>query len=106
MPAMPRRLPRDNQGENSYCSPGNIPQMGDPIGFTCRRLGHFSSALVRGPSLIAFSALSRKKALIVEPISRTWLDISSYSLGRSFTVTRTAQMDLGSVSAIPCPIQP
>ena len=32
---------------NSYCSPGNIPQMGDPIGFTCRRLGHFSRALVR-----------------------------------------------------------
>jgi len=42
-------VPRDNQGENSYCSPGNIPQMGDPIGFTRQRLGHFSRALVRVP---------------------------------------------------------
>ena len=99
-------VPRDNQGENSYCSPGNISQMGDPIGFTCSGWVISHVRWSECPSLIAFSALSRKKALIVEPISRTWLDISSYSLGRSFTVTRTAQMDLGSVSAIPCPIQP
>jgi hypothetical protein len=40
-------------------------------------------------SFIALAALSRKKALIVEPISRTWRNNSSYSSGRNFTVTRT-----------------
>jgi hypothetical protein len=45
-------------------------------------------------SFIAIAALSRKKALIVEPISHTWRNKSSYSSGRNFTVTRTVQADL------------
>jgi hypothetical protein len=53
-------------------------------------------------SFIALAALSRKKALIVEPISHTWRNNSSYSSGRSFTVTRTVQVDLRSVSFIRC----
>jgi hypothetical protein len=53
-------------------------------------------------SFIALVALSRKKALIVEPIWHTWRNNSSYSSGRSFTVTRTVQADLRSVSVICC----
>jgi hypothetical protein len=44
---------------------------GRPIGFTCRLLIISHVRWLGFASLIAFSALSRKKALIVEPISRT-----------------------------------
>jgi hypothetical protein len=62
--------------------------------------GVWLSAVSRCFSFIALAALSRKKAHIVEPISHTWRNNSSYSSGRNFTVTRTVQADLLSVPVI------
>jgi hypothetical protein len=49
---------------------------------------------------MALAALSRKNALIVEPIRRTWRKSSSYSSGRNLTVTLTVRPALSSVSVI------
>src|SRR5215471_17519399 len=62
--------------------------------------GVWLSAMSGCFSFIALAALSRKKALIVEPISHTWRNNLSYSSGRNFTVTRTVQADLRSVPVI------
>jgi hypothetical protein len=65
--------------------------------YQASQLGDVRLSAMLGCSFIALVALSRKKALIVEPISHTWRNNSSYSSGRNFTVTRTVQADLRSV---------
>jgi hypothetical protein len=52
---------------------------------------------------MALAALSRKNALIVEPIRRTWRKSSSYSSGRNLTMTLTVRPALSSVSDIQYP---
>jgi hypothetical protein len=52
---------------------------------------------------MALAALSRKNALMVEPIRRTWRKSSSYSYGRNLTVTLTVRPALSSVSVIQYP---
>jgi hypothetical protein len=45
-------------------------------------------------SLMALAALSRKNALMLVPIRRTWRESSSYSSGRSLTIIRTVRATL------------
>jgi hypothetical protein len=47
-----------------------------------------------------FAALSRKNALMVEPIRRTCRKSSSYSSGRNLTVTLPVRPALSSLSAL------
>jgi hypothetical protein len=49
---------------------------------------------------MALAALSRKNALMVEPIRRTWRKSASYSSGRSLTVIRTVRPTSSSASVI------
>jgi hypothetical protein len=55
-------------------------------------------------SSIALAALSRKNALMVEPMRRTCRKSSSYSSGRNLTMTLTVRPALSSASAIQYPM--
>jgi hypothetical protein len=55
-------------------------------------------------SPIALAALSRKNALMVEPMRRTCRKSSSYSSGRNLTMTLTVRPALSSASAIQYPM--